>query len=40
MIKGTVRLVIPNPHKGDISKELLSKILRHADIEKKDWEKV
>jgi predicted RNA binding protein YcfA (HicA-like mRNA interferase family) len=28
----------PNPHKGDISKHLLSEILRQAGITTKDWE--
>jgi predicted RNA binding protein YcfA (HicA-like mRNA interferase family) len=40
LIKGTNRLVIPNPHKGDISKDLLSKILKQARIERDDWEKL
>lgn len=38
MLKGTLRLVIPNPHKGDISKNLLSKILKQAEISKETWE--
>lgn len=38
MIKGTIRLVIPNPHKGDISIGLLSKILKQANIERSVWE--
>lgn len=37
MIKNTIRLVIPNPHKGDIGKDLLSKILKQAKIERSDW---
>jgi predicted RNA binding protein YcfA (HicA-like mRNA interferase family) len=40
MIKNKVRLVIPNPHKGDISKDLLSKILKQANISKSEWELV
>ena len=40
MIKKTIRLVIPNPHKGDISKELLSKILKQAKTDKPTWEKL
>ena len=38
MIKQTIRLVIPNPHKTDISKNLLSKILKQAEIKREDWE--
>lgn len=40
MIKSTIRLVIPNPHKEDISKDLLSKILKQAKIERSEWESV
>jgi predicted RNA binding protein YcfA (HicA-like mRNA interferase family) len=40
MIKGTLRLTIPNPHKGDIGINLLSKILKQADISKKQWEEL
>jgi predicted RNA binding protein YcfA (HicA-like mRNA interferase family) len=40
MIKDHLRLVIPNPHKGDISKDLLSKILKQANISKAEWETV
>jgi predicted RNA binding protein YcfA (HicA-like mRNA interferase family) len=40
MVKAALRLTIPNPHKGDISKALLTKILRQADINKDDWEKL
>lgn len=38
MIKGNIRLVIPNPHKGDISSGLLTRILKQAEISRKDWE--
>ena len=40
MIKGQFRITIPNPHQGDISRELLSKILRQIGIEKSNWEKL
>jgi predicted RNA binding protein YcfA (HicA-like mRNA interferase family) len=36
MVKG--QLVIPNPHKGDISRALLSRILRQAGIDRNEWE--
>ena len=29
---------IPNPHQGDIGKELLARILRQAKIDKDEWE--
>ncbi len=37
MIKGDVTLTIPNPHKGDIGRELLARILRQAGISRKEW---
>ncbi|HXK08992.1 MAG TPA: type II toxin-antitoxin system HicA family toxin [Vicinamibacteria bacterium] len=39
MIRGTVTLRIPNPHQGDIGRELLARILRQAGIERDAWEK-
>ena len=38
MIKDAIRLTLPNPHRGDIGRELLARILREAHIEKKEWE--
>ena len=40
MVKGALRLVIPNPHKGDIGKEFLARILRQAGIERDEWERL
>jgi len=40
MLKGVVRLRIPNPHQSDIGKELLSRILKQAGIDKDTWEKL
>lgn len=37
MQKHQLSLHIPNPHKGDISRFLLSEILRQAGISKKQW---
>ena len=37
MIKGKLRITIPNPHKKEIGIDLLSRILRQAGISKKDW---
>jgi len=40
MVKGELKVRIPNPHKGsDISDSLLNEILRQAGIKRKDWEK-
>lgn len=38
MIKGSLKLRIPNPHRGDISGALINEILRQAEIKKSDWE--
>ncbi|HEY9624786.1 MAG TPA: type II toxin-antitoxin system HicA family toxin [Crinalium sp.] len=38
MVKEEFRLTIPNPHQGDISKALLSRILRQANVSKEEWE--
>lgn len=32
MIKDSLKIRIPNPHRNDISKELVVEILRQADI--------
>ncbi|MBL7075416.1 type II toxin-antitoxin system HicA family toxin [candidate division KSB1 bacterium] len=40
MIKGEIVLRLPNPHQSDISKELLSRIIRQAKIDKKIWEEL
>ncbi|MFA5933770.1 MAG: type II toxin-antitoxin system HicA family toxin [Candidatus Paceibacterota bacterium] len=37
MIKGSLKLRVPNPHHGDISKHLLSEILRQSGISVKEW---
>jgi predicted RNA binding protein YcfA (HicA-like mRNA interferase family) len=38
MSKEALRVTIPNPHKGDISKELLALVLREAEISREEWE--
>jgi predicted RNA binding protein YcfA (HicA-like mRNA interferase family) len=38
--KGSIKIVIPNPHKGDISRNLLQKIHRQAGISRQEWEKL
>jgi predicted RNA binding protein YcfA (HicA-like mRNA interferase family) len=39
MVKGRLKLRIPNPHRGDVSKDLLAEILRQAGISAEDWQK-
>jgi hypothetical protein len=40
MVRGDITLHIPNPHQGDIGRELLSRILRQAQISKDEWERL
>lgn len=40
MIKGNLTLTIPNPHKGEIGKEFLLKILKQANISREEWENI
>jgi predicted RNA binding protein YcfA (HicA-like mRNA interferase family) len=37
MLKGDLRLTIPNPHKKEISVDLLVRILRQAGISREEW---
>lgn len=38
MLKENLSLTIPNPHKGDIGRDLLKRILRQANISKEEFE--
>lgn len=38
MTKGSLKLRVPNSHEGDISKSLVSEILRQAGISPKEWD--
>lgn len=40
MVKGEMKLRIPNPHQGDIGRGLLAKILREAGISREAWRKL
>ena len=40
MIKEDKRLIIPNPHRNEISVDLLIKILKQAEIKREDWIKI
>ena len=37
MTKSSITLTIPNPHDGDISPDLLVRLLRQAGIERNKW---
>ena len=40
MVKGTLKLRIPNPHEADIAGDLLARILRQAGISRSEWERL
>ena len=37
MLRGTHRLILPNPHRGDISADLLARLLRQGGITRQEW---
>ncbi len=37
MVKGDLTPRIPNPHRGDISRDLLDRVLKQADISREEW---
>jgi len=37
MLRGDCRLILPNPHRGDISVDLLRRILRRAGVSREEW---
>lgn len=38
MTRGSVRLIVPNPHRQEISADLLVRILRQAGIRREEWQ--
>ena len=40
MVRETVRVWIPNPHRGDIRQALLGKLLREAGVSRREWEEL
>ena len=39
MVRGSVTIRIPNPHQAEIGRDLPSRILRQAGIDRDNWEK-
>jgi predicted RNA binding protein YcfA (HicA-like mRNA interferase family) len=37
MVRGNLVITVPNPHDGDISTDLLSRLLRQAEISRAEW---
>ena len=40
MWKGELKISIPNPHRGDIGRNLLAILLREAGISRQQWERL
>jgi predicted RNA binding protein YcfA (HicA-like mRNA interferase family) len=40
MVKGEIKLTVPNPQQSDISRDLLARILRQGGIDRSEWEKL
>jgi hypothetical protein len=40
MVKGQVKLIVPNPHPGDISRDFMIKLLQQAEIDRNEWEQL
>ncbi|MSQ16868.1 MAG: type II toxin-antitoxin system HicA family toxin [Dehalococcoidia bacterium] len=38
MRRGRVRLILPNPHRGDIDTPLLRRMIRQAGISQEEWD--
>lgn len=38
LVRGNRRLILPNPHRGDISVDLLTRILKQAGVSREEWE--
>lgn len=37
LLRGDVTVIIPNPHEGDISVGLLSRLLGQAGVSREEW---
>lgn len=40
MVRGETRLILLNPHRGDISVDLLTRLLRQAGVTREEWQDV
>ena len=40
MRKGTHTIPIPNPHRGDLDWTLVKRVLKQAEIEPEEWERL
>ncbi len=37
MLRGDRRLILPNPHRGEISVDLLARLLRQSGVSREEW---
>lgn len=40
MVRGEVRLTLPNPHRQEIGRDLLARILNQAGLSREEWEQL
>jgi predicted RNA binding protein YcfA (HicA-like mRNA interferase family) len=40
MVRRDVRLILPNPHRQELSTDLLVRILRQAGVSREEWQSV
>ena len=40
MLRGEHRIILPNPHRSEISVDLLTRFLRQAGVTRSEWEKL
>ena len=40
MRRGEATVIVPNPHRGDIGRGLLARVLRQAGISREEWEQL
>lgn len=40
MLRGGLKLILPNPHRSDIGTKLLRDVLKQAGISRDEWEKL
>lgn len=38
MLRGNNRLILPNPHRSMISVDLLTRLLKQAEISREEWQ--
>ena len=38
MLRDSRRLILPNPHRNNISVDLLARLLRQANVTREEWE--